>query len=278
VDQGIIARLFLVGCPRSGTTLLHSFLAAHPDIACFPESHFFENLMPRKWMRAFGLPSRRAKACLRALCANTGTAPDATGFRAPLIFASRYARCFLRILDEATTQSGKRIWVEKTPGHVHHIDDIERLIPGARFIHLIRDGRNVVASLYEVSRRFPQAWNGPYSLEACIRLWNAAIRATRRHADKSNHAVVRYEELVRDPEPVVRALCRAVGIEYVPAMLADRASAARSIVPASEPWNADVLEDVIERPGKFEIALTAAEKEIVLARIENADDLAAPRP
>ena len=56
-------RIFLVGCPRSGTTLLQSLLAAHPDITSFPESHFFRHLIDnRRWLhRTFGIASKRAR-------------------------------------------------------------------------------------------------------------------------------------------------------------------------------------------------------------------------
>ncbi len=142
-------RIFVVGCGRSGTTLLQSLLASHPEITSFPESHFFPQLRPgRRWARKLGLISPRAPARFDAFVAAVGW-PRRVRPRLPL--ARGYARAFVRLLDAIALKDGKANWVEKTPHHLRYIDEIESYVPDAVFIHIIRSGADVVASYYAAS-------------------------------------------------------------------------------------------------------------------------------
>jgi hypothetical protein len=93
----------------------------------------------------------------------------------------------VKLLDKLTLAQGKSVWLEKTPGHLYYIDDLERYIPEVKFIHLVRNGADVVASLYEVTNQYPQEWGGAYHIEQCIRTWNQAVKLTEEHLGKENH-------------------------------------------------------------------------------------------
>jgi hypothetical protein len=71
------------------------------------------------------------------------------------IFANPYTKAFIKILDEITLENGKSSWLEKTPEHLGQINYIERWVQRAKFIHIIRNGDDVVASLYEVAQKYP---------------------------------------------------------------------------------------------------------------------------
>jgi hypothetical protein len=142
-------RFFLVGCPRSGTTLLQSLLTAHPQITSFPESHFFRHLIPdlnskRYWL---GIASRKAKPRFEAFLKEINREDMSSHLSQLAIFQYQYIQAFFHVLDTITQQQGKTIWIEKTPGHVHCIDYIQKRVKKAKFIHLIRNGSDVVASL-----------------------------------------------------------------------------------------------------------------------------------
>ena len=109
-----VGRVFVVGCPRSGTTLLQGILSAHPDVWSLPETHFFEMLEPgRRLPRAMGLASRRG---WRAFCqtANDLGEPLPKPWQLNYWWRDSLAKRFVSLFDAKTLAAGKRLWVEKT--------------------------------------------------------------------------------------------------------------------------------------------------------------------
>ena len=215
--------LFLVGCSRSGTTLLQSLLAAHPDIASFRESKFFHYGIPEYEPRrlALGLISRRLKPRMEIYFRDELERPELLKRLPQLILLGYYTRRFMAIMSLLTQEQGKQIFLEKTPDHIYQIDYIEKLIPEARFIHLVRNGVDVVASLYEVTNKYPKPWGGARTIDRCLDDWKRAIEATRRHIHQPNHHLVQYEVLVENPRPVLEHLCEFIGIDFSEKMLQD---------------------------------------------------------
>ena len=117
---------------------------------------------------------------------------------------------------------GKPRWGDKTPAHVDYMDWLAGVFPEARFVHLIRDGRDVALSL----RELPFA-PGDGSPEAIAELWRDQIAAARRQAATLPHyREVRFEQLVADPGSALAGLCEWLGLEDSPAMLAAHERAA----------------------------------------------------
>jgi Sulfotransferase family len=112
----------------------------------------------------------------------------------------------------ARTQ-GKPRWGDKSPGYSLHMRKIERLLPEAHFVHLIRDGRDVRLSQLRRGTNPPGA--GKHA-----RRWKQRVQTGRRQGAKVPHYIeVRYEELVTDPEPQLRRICEFVALDFDPAML-----------------------------------------------------------
>ncbi|CCG03647.1 sulfotransferase family protein [Blastococcus saxobsidens] len=225
-------RIFVVGCPRSGTTLLQSFLAAHPDIHSFPETHVFHRLRaPRGLRRAAGLAAAGA----------TQRLDDAAGWlgvpraRPLLPTVRRHGAAFLAMADAAARKHGAGAWVEKTPANLYALDLIERLVPGALVVHIVRDGADVVASLCAVAGN----WGTTYSVDTAIDQWTECIAITDRYRGRERHSVVGYDRLVRDPEGTLTELCAALGLPYTEAMITGREAAARDLVKDFEHWKSD---------------------------------------
>jgi hypothetical protein len=241
-------RIFLVGCARSGTTLLQSMLAAHPQIASFPESQFFMHLNPRyePRRRALGLASQRARPELEKYLHEIGQEKMLQRLSRFAFFPSQYTKTFLEILDTLTAEQGKSLWVEKSPPHLHHIDFIEKLIPEAKFIHILRNGADVVASLYDATHKYPKsAWgNKPWSIDECIYLWLKGTQSSLSHQHKPNHILVKYEHLVEDPQSVLTELCRFIGVAFNEKMLREYSVAAKGVILKREPWKASVLNKI----------------------------------
>jgi Sulfotransferase family len=231
--------IFVVGCPRSGTTMLQLMLHAHPRIAIPPETRFLLNVYGER--REFGdlqvAANRRALArrivdrqetrfCDLGLDAEDVVAritagPGTLGSALGTIF-QRYAARF-----------GKPRWGDKRPAYLHNIDILLRLFPDAQFVNIVRDGRDCVASLKEMS------WHRK-DIYATVAAWARAVddarRAARRLGPHQWHEV-RYEDLVADPHGRLAALCAYLGEMYDPAM-AQPSAVAEVAVPTFKTWHA----------------------------------------
>ncbi|NER34460.1 MAG: sulfotransferase [Oscillatoria sp. SIO1A7] len=223
--------IFLVGCPRSGTTLLQSMLAAHPAIASFPETKFFFYGVPQyePKRQAFGMVSRQLNPWLREFFTEHLKRPELLQSLPRIPLMSLYLKKMIGILESLTKEQGKSIWLEKTPEHLYYVETIEKLIAGVRFIHIVRNGADVVASLYEVTHKYPKPWKGALDIDRCIGRWLEAIPLSDRHLQKPNHTLVRYENLVEEPRSTLVKICDFLGIEFDDSMLDNFGSVAQQV-------------------------------------------------
>jgi hypothetical protein len=218
----------IVGAPRSGTTLLRLMLDAHPDLAIPPETSFVVaasalnesdgDLRARfvETITAFpaGAPNWQDFGLAREALAEAVQALDpftvADGLRA---FYRLYAQRF-----------GKSRWGEKTPDYSLHIGAIAALLPEARFVHLIRDGRDVAAS-------WRQQWFSPGDEpEVLARAWAGRVDAARSAGSGRAHYIeVFYEDLVARPEPELRRLCGFLDLPWSDQLLNHQERAPRRL-------------------------------------------------
>ncbi len=245
-QSSVKSRVFIVGCPRSGTTLLQVLLASHPDIISFPESHFFTNLYPKHEPRRklLNLGSRRAKPNLYKFL-ESANVPDFKSFIYPwTLFIPQYINCFVSALDSLACEQDKSIWIEKTPDHLHYIGDIERSVKNVKFIHIVRNGLDVIASLYEVTRKYPQAWHGPWSIDRCVNHWIQAIEISRGSMQKSNHILITYEELSNQSNLTLKRLFDFLGIDFESEALTQSGIKASSFVLDTELWKTSATQKI----------------------------------
>lgn len=263
-------RIFLVGCPRSGTTLLQSLLTAHPQITSFPESHFFRHLIPncnskRYWL---GIASRKAKPRFEQFLKEINSEGMFSYRPQFAIFQYQYIQTFLHVLDTITQQRGKTIWIEKTPGHVQYIDYIEKRIKEAKFIHIIRNGIDVVSSLYEVTHKYPPIWHGAWNIDKCINHWIKDVQISLNYQDKANHILVQYERLVQDPRLVLSKICDFINISFNEIMLEKYTTTTKDIVLENEPWKISVAERIENRNNlKFEKLFNQEQKKYIIDKV-----------
>lgn len=266
-------RVFIVGCPRSGTTLLQSMLATHTDIFSFPESHFFTQLYPSSEpkRRLLKIASRRAKPNFLSYLDKINASEYKSLITPYTIFQFQYARCFIKILDTLTYQAGKHIWLEKTPDHLHFIDKIQNFVDDAKFIHIIRDGAEVVASLYEVARQNPQYWRGDWSIDSCIRKWISALKKSESIliSGSSNHLGVKYDALVKDTENQLKFICDWLTISFQKEMVTHRQNL-EHIVESHETWKKGITDSINSAPRKkFNQVFTPEQQDYILKKIED---------
>jgi hypothetical protein len=266
-------RVFLVGCPRSGTTLLQSLLASSSHVVSFPETHFFVNLLPyRPLYQKMGIASRRARIRLEEFLSDIDRRDMLSQLPAGMLFVSQYVNGFVAILDSIAREGGADGWLEKTPGHLHFIPLIEGHIPGVKFIHLIRNGADVVASLYDVTHKYPNEWHGAWSLDDCIHRWEGDVRRSLVYLEHANHILVRYEALVRDARETLVRLCHLLNIPFEEEMLARRGLVVDELVSHKENWKREVREPIHSTQGeKFNTMFDDDQKIYILGQLKDLD-------
>lgn len=198
--------IVLGGCGRSGTTLLRMMLDSHRRICCGPESSVFRRraLDPGALADRFGFPRDAVR---------------------PIYEASRSRTAFIEGFAALCMQrAGKQRWAEKTPRNISRIGEIFRCFPQARFVHVLRDGRDVASSLRTHPRH--RVDNGRLveldtwkPIAGCARRWRADIEGSRRWWGDPRFHTVRYEDLVLNPRPVLERLMVFIGEEWDEAML-----------------------------------------------------------
>ncbi|MEG4274066.1 MULTISPECIES: sulfotransferase [unclassified Microcoleus] len=205
-------RIFLVGSPRSGTTMLQSLLAAHPEVISFPESKFFHYLLYKKF--AGKLPGR-----MEAFFKDEINRPELLqGFDDSQTVATKVS-WFVGVLDGLAAEQNKSIWLEKTPEHIYFIEDIQRFLPDAKFIHILRNSMDTIASLHEATRTSHDLWGSGWDLNHCIRRWKEAMLISHKYAKISNHILVNYEEIIDNKVKKLEEICQFMEIDYDDKML-----------------------------------------------------------
>ncbi len=208
--------LFIVGAPRSGTTLLRAMLNRHSRIGLCDETFFFYWIGNRQ--RVFGDladPARRARAVERFLETRRviRLGLDLAALRTELLReASSYPRFFAALLRFCARAEGKAIAGEKTPQHALEARTLLDWYPEARLLHLVRDPRDVVASL----KRMP--W-GAGSRLGDARTWRDCVEGAEACAHDPRFLRLRYEELIAAPEQELKRICGALGVGFETAML-----------------------------------------------------------
>ena len=205
----------MVGVGRSGTTLLRLMLDAHPELAIPAETQFVPELIEHG--RA-GAEAGQLVAEIVAARTWSDLGLDAQRLRERVAGLDRPgAAAVLRAFYELCAErEGKPRWGEKTPGYVRHMRLIADELGEARFLHLIRDGRDVALS----RRRRGMGAEKPIADTA--KLWRRRIEDARRQARRlrGRYLELRYEDLVSEPEQALRRACELVELDYDPAMLA----------------------------------------------------------
>lgn len=250
--------IFVVGFQRSGTTLLQSLLGAHPRIAAPPELHFI--LRVAYFADYFGDLADDAnlrRALHEALNPPVGIL-DECGFDEDALFERAaagprtYAGLFAAIMEDYAERNGRERWAEKTPSQ--RPDDIWNLFPDARVVHIIRDPREVVASSLDMPWERRSA--APIALD--LRHFTLESVERGRRAGAGRYLQVRYEDLARDPEALLRVVCAFIGEDYDLGML-DPARRGQALVPSAT-WQVQAAQPIAPATSKWRAKLGAADR------------------
>jgi hypothetical protein len=187
------APIFVVGCQRSGTTLLRLVLDSHPAVACGPETRFLESMtriVGDDWPR---------------LARYGRDKPE---------WLASIADWYGAMQDDYAHRRGKVRWADKTPRYALIMDFLDQLFPDAKFIHIIRDPRDVVLSH---RKRF-----GYVAAVKAVRKWPvyvATASATGQRLGPERYLEVRYEDLVADNDKELRRVFEFIDEPWDPIVL-----------------------------------------------------------
>jgi hypothetical protein len=232
----VSAPFFIVGSARSGTTLLRLILNAHPDVAVPPESRFVVELWTGDREVDTGGFLGRLGAHHRF---HTWDLPieavrDEIGGATRLTYADAMGAAFAAY---ARVQ-GKSRWGDKTPRYVEDIPLLAGLWPTSRFIHLIRDGRDVARSYADVPF-------GPKTVGKAARLWADRVRTgitDGRRLETGRYLEINYEDLVDDAEGETKDICDFLQLDFDPGMLDYTERARGSVLPRASMYNPNVTQ------------------------------------
>lgn len=231
-----VSPIFIVGAPRSGTTLLQLVLNAHPDVAIHGEIHFFDQVLQLK----SEIPDLDTAGRLDNFFGQLHR-PSAFRHLPDIesrleIVRTRLGRCenasyelFYRILiDEFAERNGASRGGEKTPQNIRYLSELLQVFPSAKVVHIVRDPRAVVSSL----RRMPWA---PDSIALNALKWKVDMLFMRDFMNSGGTVhTLKYEDLVSEPEPNLRTLSDFLGVGWDPAMLEFSETADSNV--RDEPW------------------------------------------
>ena len=226
--------IFVVGMPRSGTTLLSAMLDAHSQIAISPETHFYTRCRPsaaspgarleETWIRLLQQPGVQdlgfGDEALRRVWDEARERPAAAPRDVLRALLSAYA-------DRADAAA----WGEKTPDHLAHVPAILNDFPEAVVVAIVRDPRDVCLSL----RGLP--WNHD-SLPESAWKWRRYAQRTERYAETfpTRFREVRYERILEAPEPLLRDLLDWIGAPFEEGVLAFHRQEDPPVDAGREPW------------------------------------------
>jgi hypothetical protein len=230
----------------SGTTMLADSLGHHSSLYVFP---FESKLIPgfaRRTGSGGSLPNAQAARRLAEEIGRTKAFWHGNN-KQPLVLPPgidiepTVAGVLEAMFVHLAHRQGKRRWIEKSPANTEHIDLLAGMFPQARFLHIIRDGRDAAQS-------FHRRWG--FDPVHTVWRWKKTVAVGRKQGGSlgpKRYMELRYEDLTQDPSQHMQQVCRFVGVPFEESVLSssmrhmsetDRAGSKARIVANSQKWRA----------------------------------------
>ena len=249
--------LFVCGVGRSGTSLLQSMLAAHPEIDFLPETSFIRRyVFPRtleKQMKAGGVESVASTLDDDLRIQHLGM--DSSGLTSGLANDSPLDIAIYRQIVARLSRESAKLVGDKDPRMVELLPLVHSHFPNSYLVHLVRDPRDVLVSKQKASWSRSRAW-WQHAFANRVQFELGQSNGRRYFADR--YCVMLYEELLAEPEKILRKLCETIGIEYADEMLTEFGEAAKRLVRADEmQWKSETTGPLLKKNvGKWQESLS----------------------
>jgi len=233
--------IFIVGSPRSGTTLLSAMLGSHSRLYCGPETQFFNKIANSKLKKINSDDDWYQKAS-NILCEIT-----LSGQVVVELFGENQSSIVKYLNDQPRNKkslleslcrnnahkNGKARWIEKTPNHILHLAEIRSMYPAAKIIRIMRDPRDSAKSMIDL----------PWTTESFIEnsyLWKKWYEQSEGFLNTDNQSLtVKFEDLLCKSQNVLTKICKFIGEDFEEGMLDTKASA-KLVISKGEPWKNQV--------------------------------------
>jgi hypothetical protein len=233
------AIFFIVGSARSGTTLLRMVLNAHPDVAVPPESRFVVELYHSDQVR---VDEFLAQLDAHSHWTMWDTPIDEVRAQLAGLETVPYSEAIEAAFAAFAQHRNKKRYGDKTPRYVENIPLLARLWPEAKFVHLVRDGREVALSYADVPF-------GPTTVAKAAALWKERVgigMKEGRPLGPHRYAELRYERLLEHPQEEVEGLCRFLELDFDPAMLEYSERSRSEVLNRAKLYNPHVTKSIMK--------------------------------
>ncbi|MCL4287970.1 MAG: sulfotransferase [Thermoleophilia bacterium] len=204
---------FIVGVNRSGTTLLRMMLDAHPQLTIPPETHFVPELIEAAEERDPTPESLLETITRQREWGDFGLDEEGLLERFAAIEPLNAGDALRAFYTAYAERAGKPRWGEKTPIYVRSMRRIERALPEARFVHVIRDGRDVALSIRDRATK-------EHPIDRIAERWVRRITRAREQARRLAHyEEIRYESLILETRPTLERICAQLELPWDDAVL-----------------------------------------------------------
>jgi hypothetical protein len=218
--------VFFVGCPRSGTTLVQRLANAHPELAVAHETRWIVRWYEQRiglTAEGYVTPELVERLPQHSRFKALKVKPDDLARVYRDCEPTRYAEFVSMLFDRFAARRGKRLAGDKSPAYVRSLRTLHELWPQAKFVHVIRDGRDVCLSVLDWlqgPRRFPTWQADPIATTAVWWEWNVRLgREAGKELGTDLYCELRYEALMEEPDAECRRLCAFLELPYDVAML-----------------------------------------------------------
>ena len=249
-------QILIVGCPRSGTTLLQALLSSHKEIASIPETHFFPSLCSKFGLvRFLGLSTPSARSNLSFL-SNKFLEKNIK----PSFFSKKIINQFITFFDEYAKLCNCSAWLEKTPQNLWFLKFIKKYKKDFKIVHIERNPRDTIASIYDACKKYPDSW-GFKSIEEIVTLWKESKTLNDYWRNEPLHHFCKYEEICSNQDEEISKILDFLSIKSNE--FTSHLNVADKLIENSEVWKSGVNYSVSLAESKFRKVFTAPEQNLV---------------
>ena len=258
-----VKRVMIVGCPRSGTTLLQAILSAHYEVFSLPETHFYPQLCSSNpFFRYLGISTQAARNNLLQIGHDHLNKKIITS-----LSTKKLSQSFLEALDQASRIRGKTTWIEKTPQNLWFIPFIKSITKNISFIHIEREPKDVIASIHYASTKHPESW-GYQNIDHCINLYYESKVISDQYRSTESHYFCKYEDLTTDTTNVIKGMLKFCKLEFYEDLLHNYKKSRNFISQESDLWTSGITSDIKLQESRFYKQFSKEEKKYILQKLD----------